>query len=305
MRSAVLTALVIATALFMENIDGTVISTSLPAIALDLRQDPIILKLAFTSYLLTLAVFIPVHGWFADRFGSRTVFAPRSSFSRSARSSAAPRLRLRPLAARAFQGLGGAMMVPVGRLMILRTVPKSDLVRALTYLTMPALIGPVSVRCSAASSPPISTGAGSSGSMCRSAFSGCCSRSVHRNLREQAVPRFDFMGFVLSGVGLSTLVSGLSMIRRGIFALAGRGDDRDRRALIGLYVRHANGKPDAILDLKLLTIPTFSPASSADFFFRTGVGAMPFVLPMMLQVGFGLTPFASGSLTFATAAGAL
>ncbi len=96
MRSAVLTALIIATALFMENMDGTVISTSLPAIARDLNQDPIVLKLALTSYMLTLAVFIPASGWVADRFGARTVSAARSWSSPSARFSAAPRPRLRP-----------------------------------------------------------------------------------------------------------------------------------------------------------------------------------------------------------------
>ena len=144
MRSAVLTALIIATALFMENMDGTVISTSLPAIARDLHQDPIVLKLALTSYMLTLAVFIPASGWVADRFGARTVFCTAivvftlGSILCGA-STSLPTL----IAARVFQGLGGAMMVPVGRLVLLRSVQKSDLVNALAYLTVPALIGPV------------------------------------------------------------------------------------------------------------------------------------------------------------------
>jgi MFS family permease len=140
MRSPVLTALIIATALFMENMDGTVISTSLPAIARDLHQDPIVLKLALTSYMLTLAVFIPASGWIADRFGARTVFCSAivvfnlGSILCGA-SNSLPTL----IAARVFQGLGGAMMVPVGRLVLLRTVEKSDLVNALAYLTVPAL----------------------------------------------------------------------------------------------------------------------------------------------------------------------
>ena len=144
MRPAVLTALIIATALFMENMDGTVISTSLPAIALDLHQDPIVLKLALTSYMLTLAVFIPASGWVADRFGARTVFCSAivvftfGSILCGASSSLSTLI-----AARVFQGLGGAMMVPVGRLVLLRSVAKSDLVSAMAYLTVPALIGPV------------------------------------------------------------------------------------------------------------------------------------------------------------------
>ena len=136
--------LVIASALLMENIDGTVIATSLPAIAVDLDVNPINLKLAFTSYLLTLAVLIPISGWCADRFGSRTVFrAAIGVFTLGSIACGFTNTLFGFVAARALQGAGGAMMVPVGRLIILRTVPKSDLVRALTYLTMPALIGPV------------------------------------------------------------------------------------------------------------------------------------------------------------------
>src|SRR5450755_1736995 len=144
MRPAAFTAVIIATALFMENMDGTVIATSLPAIALDLHQDPIVLKLALTSYLLTLAVFIPASGWVADRFGTRIVFrlailifalgSALCGFANSIQTL---------VAARAFQGIGGAMMVPVGRLVILRTIPRSELVGALAWLTMPALLGPV------------------------------------------------------------------------------------------------------------------------------------------------------------------
>jgi len=140
----ILVPLIVACALFMENLDGTVISTALPAIAHDLHESPIQLKLALTAYLLTLAIFIPASGWFADRFGGRTVFrlailifalgSILCGFAGSIGSL---------VAARALQGTGGAMMVPVGRLVILRTVPRSELVDALAWLTIPALIGPV------------------------------------------------------------------------------------------------------------------------------------------------------------------
>jgi len=308
MRSAVLTALIIATALFMENMDGTVISTSLPAIARDLHEDPIVLKLALTSYMLTLAVFIPASGWVADRFGARTVFCSAivvftlGSILCGA-SNSLPTL----IAARVFQGLGGAMMVPVGRLVLLRSVEKSDLVNALAYLTVPALIGPVA-------GPPL-------GGFITTYFHWrwifwinvpigilgiALSLRFIANLREQEVPRFDFKGFVLSGLGLLGLISGLSLIGRGmapywtIAVVIGLS-----AAMLAAYARHADGNEDAILDLKLLRIPTFFSGVVGGLIFRVGIGAMPFLLPLLLQLGFGLTPFQSGSLTFATAAGAL
>ncbi|MBV8225371.1 MAG: MFS transporter, partial [Verrucomicrobia bacterium] len=140
----ILVPLIVACALFMENLDATVISTALPAIAHDLHQSPIQLKLALTSYLMTLAIFIPASGWVADRFGTRIVFrlailifAFGSALCGFANSIGAL------VAARALQGVGGAMMVPVGRLVILRTIPRSEFVGALAWLTMPALMGPV------------------------------------------------------------------------------------------------------------------------------------------------------------------
>ena len=306
MRSTLLTALIIATALFMENMDGTVISTSLPAIAVDLHQDPIVLKLALTSYMLTLAVFIPASGWVADRFGARTVFCTAIVVFTLGSIACGASSSLRTLiAARVFQGLGGAMMVPVGRLVLLRTVPKSDLVNALAYLTVPALIGPVA-------GPPL-------GGFITTYFNWrwifwinvpigvlgvLLSLRFIANLREEEVPRFDFRGFVLSGVGLLSLISGLSAIGRGIAPIwAVATMIVVGAAALFAYVRHAGQNEDAILDLKLLRIPTFFSGVIGGLIFRVGIGALPFLLPLLLQIGFGLTPFESGSLTFATAAG--
>ena len=308
MRSTLLTALIIATALFMENMDGTVISTSLPAIAADLHQDPIVLKLALTSYMLTLAVFIPASGWVADRFGARTVFCTAIVVFTLGSIACGSSSSLRTLiAARVFQGLGGAMMVPVGRLVLLRTVPKSDLVNALAYLTVPALLGPVA-------GPPL-------GGFITTYFNWrwifwinvpigvlgvLLSLRFIANLREEDVPRFDFRGFVLSGVGLLSLISGFSAIGRGIApAWAVAAMIVVGAAALFAYVRHAGQNEDAILDLKLLRIPTFFSGVVGGLIFRVGIGALPFLLPLLLQIGFGLTPFESGSLTFATAAGAM
>ncbi len=308
MRPAVLTALIIATALFMENMDGTVISTSLPAIAADLRQDPIVLKLALTSYMLTLAVFIPASGWVADRFGARTVFCSAIVvFTLGSILCGASTSLGTLIAARVFQGLGGAMMVPVGRLVLLRSVEKSDLVDALAYLTVPALLGPVA-------GPPL-------GGFITTYFNWrwifwinvpigvlgvLLSLKFIANLREETVPRFDFTGFVLSGLGLLGLISGLSLIGRGMapyWEVAAMVVVS--LALLAAYVRHAGLNEDAILDLKLLKIPTFFSGVVGGLLFRIGIGALPFILPLLLQIGFGLTPFASGSLTFATALGSI
>src|SRR5262245_41206617 len=144
MPPRILLPLIVACALFMENLDSTVLSTALPAIAQDFGESPIHLKLALTSYLLALAVFIPASGWLADRFGARVafrlaiiVFVAGSIWCGLSHSIG------EIVAARVVQGIGGSMMVPVGRLVILRSVPKSELVGSLAYLTVPALIGPV------------------------------------------------------------------------------------------------------------------------------------------------------------------
>ena len=144
MQRAVLIPLIVACALFMENMDSTVITTSLPAIAVDIGENPLALKLALTSYLVSLAVFIPISGWVADRYGSRTVFSVAiivfvGGSLLCALSASLPAF----IAARFVQGIGGAMMVPVGRLVLMRAVPKQEYVSALNYLTIPALMGPV------------------------------------------------------------------------------------------------------------------------------------------------------------------
>jgi EmrB/QacA subfamily drug resistance transporter len=300
--------LIVAVALFMETMDSTVIATSLPAIAKDLHVDPIALKLALTSYLLSLAVFIPLSGWVADRFGARTVF--RAAIVVFTLGSAAcgfaqglPDFVL----ARIVQGMGGAMMVPVGRLVILRTVPKAELISALAWLTIPALMGPVI-------GPPlggfittffswrwifwINIPIGILGIVLASRFIG--------NFRETELPPLDMKGFVLSGIGLAGLAFGFTTIGQGLFP-AWLVASLLTAGVIGcwLYVLHARVTPAPLLDLKLLKVDTFYASVIGGFLFRIGVGATPFLLPLLLQLGFGLTPFQSGMLTFATALGAI
>jgi EmrB/QacA subfamily drug resistance transporter len=299
--------LVIASALFLENMDSTVLATSLPAIALDLNQDPIVLKLAFTSYLLSLAVFIPISGWMADRFGGRQVFRLAIAvFTLASLACAFTHTLEGFIIARAVQGLGGAMMVPVGRLVLVRAIPKSELVQALSYLTLPALIGPVV--------GPLIGGFLTTYLHWRWIFfinlpmgiTGIILASIFvPDVKAEHQTKLDTTGFILSGLGLSSLVFGLTILGRDILPLAvapllllvGTG-------LLTLYVWHAKRVPHPILKLALLKLPTFRTSMVGGFFFRAGIGSNPFLLPLMLQIGFGLTAFQSGSLTFAASAGA-
>ncbi|MET0313639.1 MAG: DHA2 family efflux MFS transporter permease subunit [Hansschlegelia sp.] len=304
----ILVPLIVACALFMENLDSTVLATSLPAIATELGVHPIDLKLALTSYLLSLAVFIPASGWLADRFGARLVF--RAAIAVFALGSALAGLAATMpeiVGARIIQGVGGAMMVPVGRLVILRTVPKSELVGSLAWLTIPALIGPVV-------GPPL-------GGFITTYFSwrwifwinlpiaalGLTLATLFiPDIRETERTPFDGLGFLLSGVGLAAVVSGSTALglealpHWAAFAILGVG-----AAALAAYVRHAHRTEHPILDLRLFAIPTFRAAILGGSLFRVGIGAAPFLLPLMLQLGFGLSAFQSGLLTFCSALGAL
>jgi EmrB/QacA subfamily drug resistance transporter len=300
--------LVVASALFMENMDATVIATSLPAIAADLGEDPVVLKLAFTAYLLSLAVFIPVSGWLADRFGARRVFTTAIAvFTVASVWCGAAGSLAELVAARAFQGAGGAMMVPVARLIILRSVPKHQLVAAMAYLTVPALVGPLI-------GPPL-------GGFITTYFDwrwifwinvpvGILGITLAYlfvpDTRAERSPRLDAVGFMLSGLALVAVMAGLTGAGGSVFpgwldaALLGVG------GVVALaFWRHQQRVTDPILNLRLLRIATFRTSVLGGAPFRIASGAVPFLLPMMLQVGFGLDPFASGTLTFVAAGGAL
>ncbi len=307
-QPAWLLPIVVASALFMENMDAAVIATSLPAIARDLGHDPVVLKLALTSYLLSLAVFIPVSGWCADRFGARPVFQGAITIFVLASLACASANSLEHLIfARAFQGIGGAMMVPVGRLIVLRSVPKSGMVDALAYLSIPALMAPLV-------GPPI-------GGFVTTYFDWrwifwinvpigllglLLAQRYMPSIKSDTVRRMDWMGFGLAGPGVAALISGLTLAGSDVIAAEiAYGLMISGLILCCLYVRHAGRVEDPILNLKLLSLPTFHNSIVGGGLFRLGIGAIPFLLPLMLQVGFGLTPFQSGMITFAGAFGAL
>jgi EmrB/QacA subfamily drug resistance transporter len=303
-----LTALIVACALFMQNLDGTVIATALPAMARAFGADPVRMNVALTSYLVSLAVFIPASGWVADRFGARTVFrAAIAVFTLgSALCGRADTLWFLVLA-RVVQGAGGAMMVPVGRLILLRTAAKHELVSAMAWLSTPALIGPVL-------GPPLGGFLVDYASW-RWIFylnlpigllgMALVTRFVP-DTRPPAPARFDASGFVLSGLALSSFMAGLELVGRPVvppWVSAGTLGLGLATALA--YGMHAKIHPTPLLDLALFRIPTFMVSVLAGSVFRIGIGATPFLLPLMLQLGFGDSATRSGTITFASAIGAL
>lgn len=300
--------LILAVALFMENMDSTVISTSLPAIAADIGTSPVALKLALTAYLVSLAIFIPISAWMADRYGAKRVFRIAIGvFVVGSILCALAGSLLGFVVARFVQGMGGAMMTPVARLVLVRATARSRLVSAMAWLTIPALIGPVI-------GPPvggfittyftwhwiflINVPIGLAGIWLAGRFLP--------DIAPAGTPPLDAAGFLLVALAASGVVFGLSVVSLPalppVFGVAA--------ALIGVaagaaYLRHAKRRASPVLDLRLFANPTFRAAVIGGAVFRIGAGAVPFLLPLMFQLGFGMTPFQSGMLTFASAVGAL
>lgn len=308
MSRHLLIPLIVACALFMENMDSTIIATSLPAIAEGFHEHPLALNLALTSYLVSLAVFIPISGWVADRIGSRIVFmtAIVVFMAGSLMCSVVDSLPAF-VVARFIQGIGGAMMVPVGRLVLLKSVPKSELVVALNYLTIPALLGPVigpalgglitqyfNWRWIFLINIPISL------------LGLVLAYRFIPNFREEKVPRLDLTGFALSGIGLAALIMGLSTMGRHLLP----GETATGLMIVGViglagYAWHARRTQFPLINMSLLGLPTLRAGVVGGGLFRMGAGATPFLLPLLFQLGFGLNPFESGLLTCATALGAM
>lgn len=303
-----ITAAVVASALFMQNVDGTIVATALPSMAREMHVNPVHLSSAITSYLVALTVFIPVSGWIADRFGAKRVFMSAiATFTLAsvlcALSHGLPEL----ITARVLQGVGGAMMVPVGRLILFRGVRREELLSATTWLTMPALIGPVL-------GPPL-------GGFLTDALSWQSVFWVNVPvgvlgllLSWKLIPSIDvehpgapdLRGMALVGAALTALMVGVETLGRSVFppgvavfcVVVGL-------ALWWLTVRHCRRVAKPAIDFSLLTIPTFHAATVAGSLFRAGAGALPFLMPLTLQVGFGLSASLSGLVTLASALGSL
>ena len=297
----------VAVAFFMESLDTTILNTAVPAIALALKVAPLSMKAVLSSYTLSLAVFIPVSGWMADRFGTRRVFASAIGLFTLGSFLCGISTNIHVLVAfRVLQGCGGAMMVPVGRLTIVRTFAKSELIRAMAAVAIPGLIGPML--------GPIAGGLIVGYFHWRVIFFvnipiGIIGLwMVHLHLpdyREKWNP-LDIVGLILFGSGIALLSYVLEVFGEhtmgtgqilGMLAIS--------LALLAGYWIHSTKVRFPLLSLGLFRIRTFRASVSGSYFTRLGIGGIPFMMPLLYQVGLGFTPIQSGLLMMPQAIAAM
>jgi EmrB/QacA subfamily drug resistance transporter len=288
----------VAVAFFMESLDTTILNTAVPSISAALKVTPLSMKAVLASYTLSLAVFIPVSGWMADRFGTRRVFASAIGLFTLGSLLCGLSSNIHFLvASRILQGCGGSMMVPVGRLTLVRTFAKSDLIRIMSFVAIPALVAPMI--------GPMAGGLIVAYLHWRVIFFlnipigviGLLMVFFHLpDYREQTHP-LDVVGLILFGSGIALLSYVLEIFGEhalstpevtGLLVLS--------LALLAGYGIHAKSIPFPLLQLRLFSIRTFRAAVSGSFFTRLGIGGVPFLLPLLYQVGLGLTPIQSGLL---------
>jgi EmrB/QacA subfamily drug resistance transporter len=300
LRRSSLVALIVAGAFFMEYIDSTVIATALPLMAKSFHTRPIALSIGLTAYLLTLAVFIPVSSWVADRFGTRSVFCLAMLVFTVASVLCGACNSVSGFAlARVLQGMGGAMMVPVGRYVVLRTTERKDLINAIALLTWPALAAPIL-------GPPLGGFISTYWSwrwiflinVPLGLFGIIAALRLMPNLQPQQQRPFDPLGFVLTGGALACVMYGLDRIggETGAWNLS------TLIVLIGLAlglaaVHHLRRHPTPVIDLWPMQVPTFAATTWGGSLFRITISAVPFLVPLMLQIGFGMSALVSGTLT--------
>jgi len=292
----------------MESLDTTILNTAVPAVAQALKVPPLSMKAVLASYTLSLAVFIPISGWMANRFGTRRVFASAIGIFTLGSFFCGISNDIHVLVAcRILQGCGGAMMLPVGRLTMVRSFAKSELIGAMSFVAIPGLVGPML------------------GPLLGGLIIGYFHWSViffvnipiglaglyvvYRHLpnyREHRVYRLDVIGLVLFGSGVSLLSYVLEVF--GETTLSGReivGLLAISAALLGAYGLHTMRTPHPLLRLGLVRIRTFRVALSGNLFTRLGIGGIPFLLPLLYQVGLGFTPIQSGLLIMPQALAAM
>jgi EmrB/QacA subfamily drug resistance transporter len=293
--------------LLMQSLDATVLVNALPVMAKSLNEDPLALNLAITAYLLSSALFLPLSGWVADRLGARRVFmSAMIGFAVTSLLCGLSQNLPQLIAGRFLQGIAGAMLLPVGRIILLRSAPKDELIDALTTLTLPVLIGPII-------GPPLGGFIVTFASWREIFFLNIPIAIIALLLINAYVPHiseadpgpFDVKGFVFSALGLGGVVFGLQNLGRGVLPL------QIALALVAIgavcswvFIRHARQRPDAILDLSLLKNRSFFTAVIGGWFPRLILGASPFLLALMLQVGMGMSALNAGLITFVAAIGA-
>lgn len=299
-------ALLVAAALFMEMLDATILATALPSIAQSFGVDAVDVNVAVSSYLLVLAVLIPASGWMADRFGTRRVFISAIAVFTVASVGCALSTSLPMLVGmRALQGVGGAMMVPVGRLAVLRVTSKAELVRAIAYLTWPALTAPVLA--------PAVGGAIVSIASWRWIFlinvpigivGFLLALRMVPDIREAQERSLDWLGLVVIGAGVAVLVvalesvhsAGTDWLRVGLGIVAAL-------ILLSLAVIHLVRSDHPLIALGVLRLRSFRLVASSGSLYRLVIMGVPFVLPLLFQVGFGMSAFKAGLLVMALFAG--
>jgi EmrB/QacA subfamily drug resistance transporter len=298
----------VAVAFFMESLDTTILNTAVPAISSALHVAPLSMKAVLASYTLSLAVFIPISGWMADRFGTRRVFASAIGLFTlgSLLCGISGNIHLL-VACRILQGCGGAMMVPVGRLTLVRTFAKSDLLRAMSFVSIPALVAPML--------GPIAGGLIVGYLHWRLIFflnipiglAGLILVYLHLPDYREAKPHpLDVVGFILFGSGVALLSYVLEIFgEHALSALEMSGLLGVSFALLAGYGVHAGTHSFPLLQLKLFGIRTFRAAVSGSFFTRLGIGGVPFLLPLLYQVGLGFTAIESGLLVMPQAIAAM
>ena len=299
---------VVASALFMEQLDATILNTAVPSMALNLHVTPLSLKAAVTSYILSLAVCIPVSGWMADRFGTRRIFSSAIALFTlaSVLSGLAQNLPML-VASRILQGVAAAMMMPVGRLAIIRTFPKSELLGAMNFVIIPALIGPLL--------GPVVGGMIVHWTSWRVIFFinvpvGLAAQFlIHRHMpdyRSEEQRPLDVIGLVLFGSGAALLSWLLEVFgEHQIDPTSAAVLLVLSLSLLAAYVWHARLAQHPLLRLSLFRIRTFRVSVAGGFVTRLGMGGMPFLLPLLYQVGLGLPAWQSGLLMMPAAAAAM
>jgi len=299
---------IIGSALLMQTLNATVITNALPAMARTFGVEPLRLNIAITVYLLSSAIFLPVSGWLADRFGARRVFMISIVLYAAGSAACGFTTALWQLILfRFIQGAAGATLMPVGRLVLLRTTPKNELVGALSVVTMPALLGPVV--------GPVIGGAIVTFADWRWIFfmnlpiAALGLFLVYRHVpevREQDPPPVDVPGIILTGLGLAALIFGFENLGRDTLSpLAVSGLFVVGALSLAIYGWHASHTAHAVVHLDIFRKKTFSASVLGGGFMRIAMGANPFLLAMLLQVAFGMSAFAAGTMTFISAVGAL
>ena len=298
----------VAVSLFMENLDATIVNTAVPSMSAALHVAPLSLKGVLTSYTLSLAVFIPISGWMADRFGTRRVFAAAVAVFSLGSLACGLSLNVPMLVvSRVLQGIGGAMMTPVGRIALVRSFPRSELLAVMQFVVIPALIGPLF--------GPLTGGLIVHWLPWRMIFLvnlpfGLIGlwmvRCYMPDFRDPAAPPLDRTGFVLFGAGIGMLsyvleVFGEHNLSAGpIAALTVLSI-----ALLAAYGWHAHQATTPLLRLTLLRVRTFRVSVFGGFITRLGFGGMPFLLPLLYQLGMGFPPWKAGLLTMPQALAAM